>query len=99
MQYVRRLPCAICVLRGFVLPDPQPFPISSAHHPRTGVGAARKSSDEDTIPLCPGHHQYGAVALHVMGRKAWERHFGVTEGELTAETRERVRQMIELEVR
>lgn len=41
----------------------------------------------DVIPLCPEHHQ-GASGVHGMGRKAWERMFGITEAELTAETQQ-----------
>lgn len=98
MTYVRRLPCAICVRVYGISPRPYTSPVSSAHHPRTGAGAARKNPDEDTIPLCPNHHQNSNYALHAMGRKAWERYFGVTEAELTAETKMRVQQMIAMEV-
>jgi hypothetical protein len=98
MKYVRRLPCEICVRLGLCSAEPQTSPVSSAHHPRTGAGAGRKNPDEDTIALCPGHHQNSNLALHVMGRKAWERHFGVTEAELTLSTALRVQQMIAMEV-
>lgn len=51
------------------------------HHPRTGVGAASRSSHFDVIPLCPEHHR-GNTGLHGMGRKAFERYYGVTELDL-----------------
>lgn len=98
LKDVRRLPCEICVRFHGVPSDPANTPVSSAHHPRTGAGGGRKNPDEDAIALCPAHHQYGPEALHVMGRKAFERHFGVTEAELTESTRKRVQQMRAMEV-
>jgi hypothetical protein len=38
------------------------------------------------VPLCPSHHR-GDIGLHGMGRKAFERAYGVTELELLDETR------------
>ena len=58
------------------------------HHIRTGTGAGRKASHYETIPLCPAHHRTSNEALHVMGRKAFERYHGVTELELLARVRE-----------
>lgn len=98
MAYVRRLPCAICVRLGHVRNESANAPINSAHHARTGAGAARKNPDEWTIPLCPAHHQNSGDALHVMGRKAWERRFGVTEMDLVAETQHRVQELMAMEV-
>lgn len=98
MAYVRRLPCALCVRLGLARNEPANTPVSSAHHARTGAGAARKNPDEWTMPLCPAHHQYGPDALHVMGRKAWERRFGATEMDLVAETQRRVQELMAMEV-
>lgn len=94
---VRCLPCEICVrLHGM---DPAPWhvgpddpPPSAAHHPRTGAGAGRKSSDMDCIALCWEHHQ-GDTGVHGLGRKEFERLYGVTEAELTESTRRRVAEM------
>lgn len=61
------------------------------HHIRTGVGAGRKSSHYDGIPLSPHFHRLSNEAIHVMGRKAWERHHGITELELLAQVRELMR--------
>lgn len=47
----------------------------------------KRASNFETIPLCHYHHQ-GAEGIHGMGRKAWERHFGVTELELLEEVKE-----------
>ena len=60
------------------------------HHPRTGTGAGRRASHMDVIPLSPHFHRLSNEALHVMGRKAFERFHGVTELELLAQTQERL---------
>lgn len=51
------------------------------HHARTGTGMGKRASHYDALPLCVEHHR-GATGLHGMGRKAFERHYGVTELEL-----------------
>ncbi len=53
------------------------------HHTRSGRLGKR---GDDGIWLCPSHHRIGPLAIHVMGKKAWERHFGVTEQELLDES-------------
>lgn len=78
MGKVAALPCAICGAHGV-----------HVHHIRTGIGIGRRASDFDTIPLCPEHHQ-GTEGIHGMGRKAWERHHGITELELLAKTKESI---------
>jgi len=97
LAIVRRLPCEICVRWHGVEASPQTHVVSSAHHPRTGAGAGRKNPDEDAIALCPYHHQNSSEALHVMGRKAWEAYFNVTEAELTLSTRKRAQEIISME--
>lgn len=82
MTRVASLGCILCRRHG-VSDSP-----AELHHPRTGVGAGQRSSDWDVIPLCPGHHRLGNEALHAMGRKAFERHYGVTDLELLAEVKE-----------
>ena len=74
--------CIICRRTG--IEDSKP----EIHHIRTGVGAGRKSSHFDALPLCPLHHRLGPDAIHVLGRKAFERRHGVTELELLEEVRE-----------
>jgi len=81
-----RLGCAICRRLGYG-ETPSHF-----HHPRTGVGAGRKAAHGDGFPLCPEHHQ-GNTGIHGMGRKSFERHYGVTEAELTAETKRLVEEL------
>ena len=82
MGKVAQLDCAICRRLGF------PGSQAEVHHVRTGTGAGRRG--DGLIPLCPLHHRLGNDALHVMGRKAWERNFGVTELELAEETDRRI---------
>lgn len=52
---------------------------AQVHHVRGGsvgiVGAARKSSDWMTIPLCEKHHT-GVEGIHAIGVQTWERRFG-----------------------
>lgn len=81
MGRVAELGCILCRRNGY-----HGTP-AEVHHVRTGTGAGRRADDAETIPLCPYHHRNSNEALHAMGRKAWERHHGVTELDLLAETR------------
>ena len=81
LSRVVELGCALCRHMGYENPS------AEIHHPRTGVGAGRKAPHSDAIPMCPFHHRLGNESLHAMGRKAFERHHGVTEVELLAQTR------------
>ncbi len=83
MGLVAQLGCAVCERMGYA-DSP-----AMVHHPRTGVGMGKKAPDSETIPLCHRHHQ-GEDGVHTLGRKAWERRFGLTELELVAETKQRV---------
>lgn len=75
MGRIAEMPCAVCGVYGV-----------HVHHIRTGVGMGRRASNLDTIPLCPEHHQ-GMTGIHGMGRKAFERNYGVSELELLSETK------------
>lgn len=92
MDYAARVGCLICLRLGH-----RGTP-AHLHHPRTGVGAGRRAPDRDVIPLCPAHHT-GLVGVHGMGRKAFERHYGVSEEALTHETRRLVLELLRLDVR
>lgn len=81
LSAVAGLGCQICRRNGY---DDTPAEI---HHIRTGTGAGRRASHFDTIGLCPLHHRLGNDALHVMGRRRWEGHHGITELELLAEVK------------
>ena len=82
MDQVARLGCILCRRNGY---EDTP---AELHHPRTGTGAGRKASNLDVIPLCPHHHRSSNEALHAMGRKAFERHHGITELELLEDTKQ-----------
>lgn len=83
MGKVAALGCILCRRLGYGWTQ------ATVHHIRTGIGMGKRASDFDTIPLCPEHHQ-GMTGIHGMGRKAWERHHGITELELLQETKERI---------
>lgn len=78
------LGCALCRHLGYG------ESMAEYHHRRTGTGAGKRASHFDGFPLCPTHHRSGNEALHVMGRKAWERHFRVTEQQFIDRTKEMV---------
>ncbi len=73
--------CILCRRLGYGDTAPE------IHHIRTRTGAGKRASHFDVIGLCPEHHR-GQTGLHGMGRKAFERHYGVTELELLAETKD-----------
>lgn len=82
MSRVAGLGCVLCRRYGHYGTP------AELHHPRTGTGAGRRAAHIDVIPLCPYHHRGSNEALHAMGRKAFERHHGVTEMELLDETKQ-----------
>ena len=53
------------------------------HHLRSGMGAGQRNSNMTSIPLCPEHHR-GNTGYHGLGRRAFEREYGITELELLA---------------
>lgn len=73
--------CIICARLGY------PGTPAEIHHIRTHTGAGRRASHFDTLPLCPEHHR-GNTGIHGLGRKAFERRYGVTELELLDQLRE-----------
>ena len=83
LSKVAALGCAICRRLGY---SDSPACI---HHQRTGTGAAKRASHFNVAPLCHEHH-LGSTGIHGMGRKAFERHYGITELDLIAETRKAV---------
>lgn len=76
---VRSLGCILCRLLGH---GPTP---ASLHHPREGVGGARKANDWLQVPLCPEHHT-GASGFHALGPGPFRRRYGVDEYDLLALT-------------
>jgi len=82
MSRVADLGCVVC--RRIHGPhDPGPVEL---HHPRAGVGMARRSSDWDVIPLCVAHHR-GKASVHGLGTKGFPAYYGFTEADLLADVR------------
>ncbi len=80
--YVERAVSAGCILT-FVK-----FGISNEpgeyHHARAGTGAGSLAKHADGFCLSPEFHRLGNHAIHVMGRRAFERYWGISESELMA---------------
>jgi hypothetical protein len=72
---VAELGCSLCRFLG------NEGTIPELHHIRR-AGIRSKSP---VIPLCPFHHR-GSGGIHGMGRKAFEREYGITEEELLEKT-------------
>jgi len=75
MSAVAELGCSVCRRMGY------PGTPAELHHPRSGVGAGRRSSNWDVIPLCPEHHR-GNTGVHGLGTKGFPKYWGFTESDL-----------------
>lgn len=80
MGRVADLGCALCRHLGYGATP------AEVHHPRHGTGMGKRAAHTDAIPLCYLHHR-GNEGIHGMGRKAFERHYQITEQELLEITR------------
>ena len=65
--WIRRLPCSIC---GAL------WRVEAAHTGSDG-GMSMKSSDYSCIPLCRSCHTAGRGAYHQIGRRTFERTYGI----------------------
>ena len=74
-QYMNKVAALNCILCRHLGLGESP---ACLHHPKTG---GMRASDWDVIPLCYAHHQ-GPVGVHGLGRKAFERCYGLTERDL-----------------
>ena len=81
MNAVAELGCSVCRRMGY------PGTPAELHHPRSGVGMGKRSSHYDVIPLCPEHHR-GKTGVHGLGTKGFPKHWGFTEEDLLADTKE-----------
>jgi len=79
MSRVADLGCAVCRRMGY------PGTPAELHHRRAGVGAARRASNYEVIPLCPEHHR-GATGVHGLGTKGFAKRWGFDETDLLEET-------------
>lgn len=80
MGRVAELGCSVCRRMGY------PGTPAELHHPRSGVGMGKRSSHYDVIPLCPEHHR-GKTGVHGLGTKGFPKHWGFTEQDLLADTK------------
>jgi hypothetical protein len=69
--------CALCAYLGFGETR------AEIHHLRHGMGMGQRNNNMSVIPLCPQHHR-GNTGFHGLGRRAFERMYGVTEMDLWA---------------
>jgi hypothetical protein len=52
------------------------------HH----IRRTSKRSNAPVIPLCPYHHRGSNTSIHGMGRKRFEKEYGITEEQLLVQT-------------
>ena len=81
LSRLAELGCVLCIRLGYYATP------AEIHHIRDGQGMSQRASHFDAVPLCVAHHR-GDDGLHGLGRRAFERVYGVTEAELLAEVRE-----------
>ena len=82
-RYLNKLAELGCILcRHFGIEDTP----AEIHHLRARQGLSQRADDADAIPLCYEHHR-GQSGFHGLGRRAFERRYGVTEDELLAEAK------------
>ena len=80
MSAVAELGCSVCRRIG------HPGTPAELHHPRSGVGMGKRSSHFDVLPLCVEHHR-GKTGVHGLGTKGFPKHWGFTEEDLLADTK------------
>jgi len=85
MGQVRSLPCIICDTYGLTQTSKV-----EAHHWIMDRGGTRKTPDDQTIPLCLGHHKgdfdTSKIAIH-RAPKAWREAYGPDHGYIEATQR------------
>ena len=75
LSAVADLGCILCLHLGYGATP------AEIHHLRHGMGMGQRNSNYNVVPLCPEHHR-GATGFHGLGRRAFERMYGLTELEL-----------------
>lgn len=80
LQTIAEMPCYACFQDGLEV-------ASEVHHIRSHTGLGLKSSDFMTIPLCPRHHRYGKVSVH-LGKVDFEKKYGTQQEILKKVNRE-----------
>ena len=82
---IARLGCSLCRHQGN-----EGTPAELHHIRRTG-----KRSNAPVIPLCPYHHRGSNTSIHGMGRKRFEREYGITEDDLLEQTQKLIGELHE----
>ncbi|BAQ91568.1 HNH endonuclease [uncultured Mediterranean phage uvMED] len=77
LQTIAEMPCYACFQDGRETN-------AEVHHIRSQTGLGLRPSHFATIPLCPTHHRYGKVSVH-LGKKAFVERYG-TEQEILEKT-------------
>jgi hypothetical protein len=72
-QKMASIGCILCTHLGY---SETP---AELHHIRNGN---TRRSHAPVIPLCPNHHRFGPDGFHFLGRRAFERKFGLTQEHL-----------------
>lgn len=67
LAWIRTLPCSACGVAGQ----------SQAAHTGLDGGMGMKASDSSCIPLCADCHTMGPKAYHRLGKRAFEKHWGI----------------------
>lgn len=80
MGKAAELGCALCRHLGYGATP------AEIHHPRHGTGMGKRAAHTDGFPLCYEHHR-GNTGIHGLGRKAFEKMYGVTEADLMNQTK------------
>ena len=79
-DHLRELGCVACGSNNVVI-----------HHIRKHTGLSLRPSHQDTIPLCPKHHNMGNESVH-LNKKLFEEKFG-TEKQLLIKTNIEINQL------
>ena len=83
-EKLRQIGCIACIKKGRIT-----TPV--IHHIRKQTGLSLRPSHDDTIPLCPEHHNMGKASVH-LNKKLFNHLFG-TEEELLKETNLKIIQL------
>lgn len=76
------LGCSLCRELGY-----GETPAEIHHIRRTG-----KRSTAPVIPLCPAHHRFSNTSIHGLGRRSFERRYGLTEEYLLEKSLELIKE-------
>ena len=83
---LRQIGCIACLKIGKVSD-------AIVHHIRKHTGLSVRPSHDDTIPLCPNHHNMGNNSIH-LNKSGFESLFG-SEKQLLDETNFKIKQLEE----